>query len=113
MQGLLGKKVRVYRNLHTGNFSIQHKGRVIAHLPSITLTAVTFTVQPAGRAKVLATKQKQVHAYVNGTVAPDAPAPTARASYNPYKAGTFTTTDGQPVTAAHTAVLTQGAVFFN
>lgn len=98
---LLGLRVRVYRNLHNGLFSVLHRGRVIAYLPGLSLSGVSFRVQPAGRAKVLATRSKFVHAFVCGTVAPrvELSAPD-RVSYNPYRASTFTFADGAPATQA-------------
>lgn len=101
---LLGLKVRVYRNLHNGLFSVQHRGRVIAHLPALTLRTASFAVQPAGRAKVLVTKRKNVHAFVTGTVVLPLTNPAwaaERVSYNPYEAAHFTFADG---TAAHRAL---------
>lgn len=109
---LLGLKVRVYRNLHNGLMSVQHRGRIIAHLPEVNLTTVTFTVQPAGRAKVLATKHKNVHAYVNGTVSEaNSTSLPQRASYNPYRAATFCTVDGLPLLACASAHVTASGVW--
>jgi hypothetical protein len=42
--------------------------RVIAHVDSITLKDVTYPVSQAGRARVLAERRKNVHAYVQGIV---------------------------------------------
>ena len=110
---LLGLYVRVYKNLHNGLFSVQHKGRVIAHVSHITLVGVTFSVQPAGRAKVLATKCKQVHAFVNGTVSYGGCGSYAeRVSYNPYRAETFTNATAQPVTAANVVEISLTGLYF-
>jgi hypothetical protein len=110
---LLGLRVRVYRNLHNGLYSVQHRGRVIAHVAELTLAGATFTVQPAGRAKVVATRKKLVHAFVNGTVvAPLGPTLTQRVSYNPYKAGHFVlSATNEAVLAAPFASVTGSAVF--
>ena len=111
---LLGLRVRVYRNLHNGLFSVQHRGRVVAHLAQLTLSGVTFQVQPAGRAKVLATRTKNVHAYVSGTIAfpavvtrrnPD------RVTYNPYRAGHFTNPAGDYVHSALGAEITATGIW--
>lgn len=67
-KNLVGLRVRVYRNLHKDCLSVQHKGRVIAHVDSVLLKRATFTVQPAGRKKVIETRQKNVHAFISGTV---------------------------------------------
>ena len=106
-----GLRVRVYRNLHNGLYSVQHKGRVIAHVAELTLTGATFTVQPAGRAKVVATRKKLVHAFVNGVVADEVQTLPNRVSYNPYRAGHFATMDGLPITAAASATVRDNAIF--
>ena len=88
------KPVKVYYNLRKRLFSVQQGGKVVAHVHSIDLYDVTFKVSEAGRQRVLATKQKNVHAYVVGrALVPGGPARDLdfdyRVSYNPYKAGTF------------------------
>jgi hypothetical protein len=94
-EAIAGTRVRVYRNLHTGTWSAQdtRTGRVTAHPPSVVLTDASFVVRPAGRAKVLATGRKNVHAFVVGTVATQPPALTytnlAQATYNPYRFASF------------------------
>lgn len=65
---LHGQKVKVYRNLHNGLFSVQHKGIVVAHVPEVHLNDASFVVNEAGRQKVLREKKKNVHAFVVGTV---------------------------------------------
>lgn len=66
-------RVEVYFNLHRRLFSVRalsgpHKGRVVAHLPSLTMRDVQFVSQPAGRAKVRQTGVKTVHAFARGTL---------------------------------------------
>jgi hypothetical protein len=60
-------KVEVYWNLHKKLYSVRHKGRVIAHLPFVTLKDVRWVVQPAGRRRVRREKKKHVHAFARGT----------------------------------------------
>ncbi len=68
-------RVFVYRNLNRGCWSIRSwdrqclYGRVIAHAQSIIIRDVTFIVHQRGREKVLATRQKNVHAGVVGELA--------------------------------------------
>ena len=102
-------RVRVYRNLKTGNWSIQIKTpkgwRVGGHATSVELLAADCHVSDAGRARVLREQRKHVHAYIEGNIdflnMGGFPYGDADAiSYNPYKAGTFTTSDGEPVTGA-------------
>lgn len=86
-----GRRVRVYRNLHTGNFSVQcvKSGLVIARVAQIELQGATFVVRPAGHAKVLAEKKKNVHAFVVGAISSASSANRTQVIYNPYKAAYF------------------------
>lgn len=56
----------IYRNLHKDCFSVKYKGKVVDYIdlnkPIILLGY--FKVNPAGRASVLVTGKKMVHAYV-------------------------------------------------
>jgi len=66
-----GDRVEIYRNLNNGTHSIRRNGKVVKHLQhhqSIFLRDVKFAVQPAGQAKVRRTGNKNVHAFVRGTV---------------------------------------------
>jgi len=64
------KSLRVYRNLHKGNFSIQSyvqekSGyRVTDRVSSAIFEDCTFRVYESGRKKVLRDRSKNVHAYV-------------------------------------------------
>ena len=87
-------RVQVYYNLHKKCLSIRYKGKVIEHAREVTLTDAKFHVQPAGRARVLREKKKNVHAYVSGKLKESfwftqAPAyvwtAEKRVTYNPYK----------------------------
>lgn len=61
-------RVEVYWNLHRDCWSVRHKGKVIAHVTSITLDDVQWVVQPAGNEKVRREGKKNVHAFARGTV---------------------------------------------
>jgi len=66
-------RVECYFNLHKHVFSVRalegpDKGRVILHASNVLLKDVSFVVQKAGREKVLRTGQKNVHAFVRGTL---------------------------------------------
>ena len=108
---LVGCYVRVYRNLHNGLFSVQHKGRVIAHLAELTLENVNFSVQPKGHAKVLATQTKSVHAFVTGTVAPELIPLSSRAYYNPYRSASFLDATGDALYSAPVVTLQGGRIY--
>ena len=116
-------KVRVYRNLRAGNWSIQTKTfkgwRVRGHATAVELMDADCHVSDAGRARVLREKRKNVHAYIEGLIdlrnmqsTEGAAFPygnAERISYNPYKAGTFTTSDGEPVYGARCVRLNPNA----
>lgn len=85
------KPVQVYRNLHRKCWSVRQDGIVKAHCESVELINCQMVVQPAGRAKVLREKKKNVHAYVKGYISlnqQDFSWPT-KLWYNPYEAGSF------------------------
>lgn len=92
--------VEIYRNLHRDCFSVREKGKVICHTDFCILKNVTFVVQPAGRRKVLRTKQKCVHAFVKGELVEDwGELPKmAFVTYNPYLYSSFVLEyDKQPI----------------
>ena len=93
-------KVDVYFNLHKKVFSVRHKGKVIAHVCNAMLKDVTYVVQPAGRAKVLRERKKNVHAFARGELIRRLPVVNYQgnlAKYNPYKAATFVDKDDEPL----------------
>lgn len=92
-------RVRVYRNLNKGGISIQSKTekgwRVSDYCLYVVLKNCKFKVQEGGRQRVLAKRQKNVHAWVEGDLVStdqtsfmksDFPVPY----YNPYTQDTFT-----------------------
>jgi len=104
----------IYFNLRTRLWSMRNRrtGRVDGHAPVLVFEGpVQFVVQPAGRAQVLRSGQKSVHAFVRGAdpLQPATPPDTngmVRASYNPFKAGHFVRLDtGAPLVHAARAVL--------
>lgn len=95
-----GTPVRVYRNLHARSWSVQvkaptgrgraHAWRVAGHALDVVVADAVFKVYAKGRARVLATGVKNVHAYVEGVlVDADAalatPTLVAQVAYNPRK----------------------------
>lgn len=103
------KRVQVFYNLHKHTFSVRQGGKVVAHADSLNMTHVRFLVQPAGRAKVLREKVKNVHAFVTGYIRPEpVPVPTCSVpvTYNPFKYATFVQRENeQPVRSAAYAQL--------
>ena len=94
----IGKKVMVYYNLHKHTFSVKHGDRVILHADFVKLEDVEFRVRSGGREKVRDEKQKNIHAFVIGTLVdycqypcetlPEPPSDIV-VTYNPYKYDTF------------------------
>lgn len=82
-----GKRVRIYKNLHNGMWSIKYKGIVIGYAKEIALANVTYIVSRAGRIRVLKEQRKNVHAFVEGYVSPHPKKQSeySEVSYNPYK----------------------------
>lgn len=87
-------KYYVYRNLHTGGFSIKLRGKVIDRDNLFIAENVIFKVNELGRNRVLCEKKKNVHAYVvcdkytfagNNECIDNLPVIT----YNPYKLANF------------------------
>jgi len=123
-------RVQVYYNLRRKLFSVKAlsgelKGRVIAHAPIVELDNCIFKVSQAGRKRVLATRQKNVHAGIEGNLVgfPSQERVVGKAlegngfafgiaRYNPYKYETFVDESGDPVLSAQTAVLTKNYVLF-
>lgn len=109
-------RVFVYRNLRKKCYSVKalegpSKGLVIAHVDTLTLTECRFKVSKAGQARVRATRQKNVHAGVQGQwtgeLNPLLPEDVSvSVYYNPYKVDTFVTClTQQPVESAEKVFL--------
>ena len=104
-------RVEVYRNLHTGTWSVRdtRTGRVVAHPTRVAVADAQFVVRPAGRAKVLAEGRKNVHAFVRGTlvVGPvETPEGAVEAYYNPYRFDSFVDrATEEPLVSAELVVL--------
>lgn len=107
----IGKKVMVYYNLHKHTFSVKHADRVILHADFVKLENVEFRVRSGGREKVRDEKQKNVHAFVIGTLVdycqypcetlPEPPSDIV-VTYNPYKYDTFVIkATGEPILNAN------------
>tara|TARA_A100001388_G_C28763192_1_gene499033 strand:- start:831 stop:1229 length:399 start_codon:yes stop_codon:yes gene_type:complete len=92
------RKIEVYRNLHKKCWSVRQAGLVKFHCSVIGLEDCVFVVQPAGHAKVIREKRKNVHAFVRGYISDNhSPAVLDEIYYNPYKANTFVDFQDKPV----------------
>lgn len=92
----------VHRNLNRAAWAVKDTPRSpVRHAAAVALAGVVFVVQAGGRARVLSNKVRAVHAYARGTHAEVKDvAGMVEVTYNPYRAETFTTRDGTPVSAA-------------
>lgn len=113
---LEGKSVKVYRNLKykaQGLFSVQFGGLVVAVLETVQLSNVVFKVGEPGRQRVIASRQKNVHAYAIGTfTSAQQPSATVAISYDPYQVGHFFRVEDQaPIHSAAAVVLSKGKAY--
>jgi len=109
-------KYYLYRNLHTGTFSVKYKGVVISHPRSCLLTNVQFKVSKKGQARVRKEKRKNVHATL-------AAHKISRINesfditdyeevyYNPYKTDTFVFADGTAPSIVYEVVCTDNKIY--
>lgn len=104
----------IYRNLRTGGFSVRHRGLVIERISEGVALDVMFKVNEAGRQRVLAERQKNIHSFI---VARGLARKTDRQPdglkeiyYNPYKQDCFTV-DGKPIQRAEAVLLKGGKCY--
>lgn len=64
------KTVRVYRNLNKKGvvWSVQQKGKVVAHATDLSLTGCVCLINHETQGRVRKSKQRQVHAYIEGII---------------------------------------------
>ena len=117
-------KADIYRNLHKQTMSVRSReketyGRVLARSNNLLLRNVRFVVNERGRQRVIATKQKNVHAVLRSestwVASNDGFQPASdwvRITYNPYKAGYFYIAGtGTPVASAKKVRIIDGKVW--
>lgn len=114
----IGQRVRVYVNLHKqGRFSIvdMKTGLVCCYTTNCLLKDAIFHVSENGRKKVIATKQKMVHAWIRGTyMGGDVNQPPnlmEEVVYNPYRHEGFMNTKGEIVREAEETYCVDKKVF--
>lgn len=118
----LGDKVRVYRNLNNGKWSIkamtgEYKGKVVAHLDYLTLKDTSFIVSMAGRARVLREGRKNVHAFAMGFLHScneiELESTSEVITYDPYRCGFFYSIDSSntPIETIKQLNFTKGKAF--
>lgn len=90
-------RVEVYYNLTRSCWSVRalegaDKGKVFMYADSVAVENATFVVREGGRQRVIKEKQKNVHAFVRGTLTKSpriAQRLLGAVTYNPYKNSTF------------------------
>lgn len=101
--------VEVYRNLRRKgrSYSMRQNGKVVAHLHpktpvSMLLYDVEFVVSPSGKARAQETGQRNVHAFIRGTIKKPRREPArmwlmaqvGKLNYDPFSEDSFTVTGG-------------------
>lgn len=104
LDGLVGQRVVVHRNLRTGGYTVKPNisGRVLGSAPAIVLEDVVFHIQKGGQKTCREKMVRGVHAYAIGTVVPLSLGERCRVSiaYH-YTQDTFRTKIGKfPITHA-------------
>lgn len=104
----------IYRNLHLGAmFSIREHGIVVDRQEAFVAYNCSFKVNAKGRERVLAQRQKNVHAFVVADSFLPYVVDTTMLkaiTYNPYLADTFMC-DGEPINTAPTVAFNEGRCF--
>ena len=125
-------KVRVYKNLHKDCYSVKSmegvsKGLVIAHCDNIVLKNVKYIMSERGRQRVLSTRQKNVHAYLEGEILSIVPrvdsnfrlpiyselpfSEVLSVTYNPYKYESFVYKENEtPIHISDYAILNENGI---
>jgi hypothetical protein len=116
----VGHQVRVYRNLNNGRISVQaqddqNRWKVVAHVQDLVMCQVSLTVRQSGRQRVIAQRQKNVHAWAEGRLvgvvdeALDCPINLA---YDPYRNSCFVERSSQkPIVQCQALVVRNNRVF--
>lgn len=96
----VGDRVRVHLNLHRGDFSVgdPRTGLIRDNVAAITLSSVTFRVQPSMLARIRVMKRRKVCAYAIGIIESleDDGQRGPRITFNPFRTDTFEV-DGEPI----------------
>jgi len=116
-------KVDVYRNLHKDCMSVKSRekgyyGKVICHARGLKMSDVDLIVRQSGRQKVIATKRKNVHAFLRGVLERTYVKPNftlagmVEVTYNPYISNEFyVVSTGRPVYHAEQVFVIKNKVY--
>ncbi|MCS0827412.1 hypothetical protein NX029_26210 [Cytobacillus firmus] len=100
-------KVKVYRNLRNGLFSVldAKTNKVSFYASELVLKDATFVIQKGGQQRARATGQRNVHAYIKGFVTTfDGCECTSEVYYNPFETDYFLN-DSEPIHKADMVLL--------
>ncbi len=89
----LGHHVSVHRNLRDKCLSVTVRGLVVGHVDSICLADAVFRVRKGGQRRARRTRQRNVHAFVVGTVVNHLEPGGRRLGYNVYEDDEFVDVD--------------------
>lgn len=121
----MAAKYYLYRNLHTGGFSIKHRGKVCSRCNIFTMKDVEFRVSKKGQHQVQKNNQKNVHAYIvadnyqHASISPIAldkliiaDGTMKEITYNPYGESTFYIKEtNEPINNADYVICVNGKVY--
>lgn len=112
-----GQRVRVYRNLHNGLFSIKDRKthRVLGYANNLLLTDVTFIISKSGQERARREKKRNVHAYAEGYYMGEMSVERVSLcplTYNPFKHDTFMYRGStRPITKAERVLFNQSKIY--
>lgn len=112
------EKVRVYRNLRNGMWSVVQAGIVNCHVSHLWLKNAKMIVSESGRQRVIRERRKNVHAYIEGELVESFPYIDGRCNtrlapsitYNPYKAATFIC-NKKPIYKSNTLYFSKNVIY--
>ncbi len=108
-------KYYLYRNLHTQNFSIKFRGKVIAHEDCVILKDTEFKVSDIGRDRVRREKRKNVHATVAAKfwsrTTPQNLDKYSEIFYNPYYTDYFQDENGVRINKAESVLCQNNKIY--
>jgi len=105
------KKVEVYRCLNRKGkiYSIRQRGVVVAHTDNIVLEDCEFVVNASGKKKAIETKERNVHAFIRGTIIDKEVVPLERVTYHPFSEVGFVS-NGEVIEKAKGVVINHSGV---
>ncbi|MBM6579422.1 hypothetical protein ILT44_04435 [Microvirga sp. BT689] len=107
-------KADVYWHTRKRMWSVRVDGRVVDHMVSVALADCRMVVREAERQRYIRTRQRNVSAWITGTLVSPPPPGTlgyefVLINYSPYWCGAFTIRPSyQPIHRADLVVLTEG-----